>query len=125
MPDAEFCYVTTVGRRTGRPHTVEIWYAREGDTVYVISERAERADWVRNAVAHPVVGVRLGNESWTATARLVSGAEEKERAGRLVAARYQGWLEGESLPTWLAGALPVALEPTARDAPDDGEGRDR
>jgi hypothetical protein len=26
MPEA-FCYLTTTGRRTGRAHTIEIWFA--------------------------------------------------------------------------------------------------
>jgi hypothetical protein len=33
----EFCYVTTKGRRSGSPHTIEIWFALREDTVYVLS----------------------------------------------------------------------------------------
>jgi hypothetical protein len=30
-PGAEpFCYLTTVGRVSGRPHTIEIWFALDG-----------------------------------------------------------------------------------------------
>jgi hypothetical protein len=25
-----FCYLTTTGRVSGRPHTIEIWFARRG-----------------------------------------------------------------------------------------------
>ena len=37
LGEEAFCYLTTVGRVTGRPHTIEIWFAREGSTVYMLS----------------------------------------------------------------------------------------
>lgn len=27
------CYLTTAGRRTGRPHRIETWYAADGNTL--------------------------------------------------------------------------------------------
>ncbi|HYM14238.1 MAG TPA: hypothetical protein VEZ14_01605 [Dehalococcoidia bacterium] len=35
----DYCYVTTVGRVTGRPHTVEIWFATAGPTLYVLARK--------------------------------------------------------------------------------------
>lgn len=122
VDDPPFCYLTTVGRRTGAPHTIEIWYAREGDVVYLISERGEASDWVRNLLVDPVVTVRIGEATWRARARPVRDGGEKERAGRVIAARYQGWVEGDVLPAWLARALPVALEELPTGA-TGGEGR--
>lgn len=115
----EFCYVTTTGRRTGKPHTIEIWYARSGGAMYVIAQAGERADWVRNLLADPSVVLRVGGDEWVARARPVHDEEERARAGRAVAARYQGWTEGSPLPAWLGAALPVALEPGA--PPEDDE----
>lgn len=37
------CYVTTKGRRSGSPHTVEIWFALLGDIVYLLAGGRERA----------------------------------------------------------------------------------
>jgi hypothetical protein len=34
--DEECCDVTTHGRRTGRPHEIEIWFGVVGDTVSLI-----------------------------------------------------------------------------------------
>jgi hypothetical protein len=33
VADDDYCYLTTTGRRTARPHRIEIWYATEGDTL--------------------------------------------------------------------------------------------
>jgi hypothetical protein len=35
----DFCYLTTTGRVTGRPHTIEIWFALEGGTLYTLSDK--------------------------------------------------------------------------------------
>lgn len=52
--------ITTRGRRTGRPHTVPVWFAVEGAVVYLATLNAER-DWVRNAGRTPEVGLDLGD----------------------------------------------------------------
>ena len=50
-----FLYLTTVGRRTGRPHRIEIWFAAHEGRLYLLSGGRERADWVRNLQANPRV----------------------------------------------------------------------
>src|SRR4029453_4300561 len=55
-----YCYLTTTGRVSGRPHTIEIWFALQDRTLYVLSGGGDRSDWVRNLLRHPEVSVRLG-----------------------------------------------------------------
>jgi deazaflavin-dependent oxidoreductase (nitroreductase family) len=106
-----FCYLTTMGRRTGKAHTIEIWFAVAGQRVYVLSERGEAADWVRNLMVQREVGLRLGGQAGKAVARVVRDPEEGLLGRRAIAAKYEGWQEGAVLPRWVAAALPVALEP--------------
>ncbi len=42
----EFGYLTTVGRVTGRLHTIEIWFALHDRTVYMLAGD-HASDWVR------------------------------------------------------------------------------
>ena len=42
--NTENCYLTTVGRRTGRSHEVEIWFGVVDDTLYLISGNGPGAD---------------------------------------------------------------------------------
>ncbi len=105
-----FCYLTTVGRRSGRDHTIEIWFAAEGRTLYLISGGGARSDWVRNLVAQPEARVAVGGWSLHVRARLplVEPPEERERAVRLLHAKY-GRRES-SLESWLRDAFIVALD---------------
>jgi hypothetical protein len=49
----DFCYLTTTGRVTGRPHTIEIWFALDGATLYMLSGGREHSDWVKNLKRTP------------------------------------------------------------------------
>ena len=105
-----FCYITTTGRRTGRPHEIEIWFARAGDTLYVLAGGRERADWVRNIAADPAVRVRVGEAVHVGRARLVdAGTEEDALARRLLLERYQA-PGRHDLEQWGRTALPVAVD---------------
>src|SRR3990172_9503489 len=41
----EYCYLTTTGRLSGRPHEIEIWFAIEEDTLYLLSGGGGGAGW--------------------------------------------------------------------------------
>jgi len=50
-----FLYLTTTGRKTGNPHTIEIWYVEYDDCYYLCAEHREKSDWVQNILANPHV----------------------------------------------------------------------
>ena len=56
--DLPFCYLTTTGRITGRPHRIEIWFALHEGGVYLLAGGRDDADWVRNLRASPDVHTR-------------------------------------------------------------------
>jgi deazaflavin-dependent oxidoreductase (nitroreductase family) len=104
-----FCYLTTAGRITGRPHTIEFWFALEGQTAYLLSGGGRRADWVRNLVRTPGVTLRIGDRTFSGLARLVADPDEDERARALVQEKYQSGYRGD-LTRWRRSALPVAVD---------------
>lgn len=105
-----FCYLTTVGRRTGKPHTIEIWFARENGRLYLLSGGGDSADWVRNLRKTHAVRVRVGTRTVDATAREVTAPEEDALARRLLDEKYMGWKTGKRLSSWARNALPVAID---------------
>ncbi len=107
--DLEYCYVTTTGRRSGRPHTIEIWFAMHEGRVYVLSGGGEASDWVRNIRADPTVGLRIGERDYIARAYVVEEPAEDELARRLLVEKY-GPRTSDDLEEWRRTALPVAIE---------------
>jgi len=107
-----FCYLTTTGRVTGRPHEIEIWFALVpgAHTLYVLSGGGDRSDWVKNLRRNPEVTVRVADESFAGLARETRDAEEDELARRLLVEKYESSPGG--LENWRRRALPVVVDLT-------------
>lgn len=109
---AEFYHVTTTGRRSGRPHEIEIWCVAVGEALYLMAGSGERSDTVRNLRADPRVTVRVGDQTWAATATVVTDPAEDEAVRRAMVAKYES-APGE-LESWGRSALPVRLDLSTR-----------
>ena len=103
-----YCYLTTIGRRSGAPRRIEIWFAAAGSTIYLLAGGRERAGWVRNLVAAPRVSVELGSQRFAGVARVLADGPEAASARRLVYEKYRP-IE-DDLEEWRDTALPVAID---------------
>lgn len=106
----DFAYLTTTGRRSGRPRRIEIWFALDDGRLYLLSGGGDGADWVKNIRADARVRIQVGSRSAPARARIVRGRTEDRRARELLDAKYMGWRPGRRLSSWARGALPVAID---------------
>ncbi len=107
--DLAFCYLTTTGRTTGRPHRIEIWFALHDGTVYLLSGGRDRSDWVRNAMASPDVDLQIGDETRRTSARVVEpDTDEDALARRLLVEKYRA--SDDDLAEWGRTSLPVAID---------------
>jgi deazaflavin-dependent oxidoreductase (nitroreductase family) len=106
------CRLETVGRRTGEPRELEIWFAADGDRLYLLSGGRDRAHWVRNLRANPFVRVRLGDRWLAGRARAVDAPDDPDDrvAREALAAKYQGWRPGGALSAWARESLPVVID---------------
>lgn len=107
--DLDYCYVTTTGRRSGNPHTIEIWFAQHGGRVYLLSGGGEGSDWVKNLRVHPTVGVRIGDRDMICQASVIEGRAEDEIARQLLLEKYTPRYSGD-LTEWARTAVAVAIE---------------
>lgn len=107
--DLPVCYLTTTGRRTGRPHRIEIWFEAGDDVVYMLAGDAQRSDWVRNILANPDVTLEVAGRTLATRARVVDDPDEDAVARAAVAGKYRARGEGD-LDEWERTALPIAVE---------------
>jgi deazaflavin-dependent oxidoreductase (nitroreductase family) len=106
----DYCYLTTTGRVTGKPHEIEIWFGLNEATLYLLSGGMDKSDWVKNLLKDPAVKVRIAKHTFTGTARLVKDEKEETMARYLLAEKYQEWESGRTLSEWARTALVVAID---------------
>lgn len=106
----EYCYLTTTGRVTGKPHEIEIWFGMKDRTLYLLSGGGRKSDWVKNLMKNPNVTVRIGKRTFHAAGRLVQSAEEDSAARTMLADKYHERESDGSLSEWAKTALAVGID---------------
>jgi deazaflavin-dependent oxidoreductase (nitroreductase family) len=106
----DFCSLTTMGRVTGNPHEIEIWFGAGENSIYLLSGGGRDSDWVKNLLKNSAVTVRIAKTVFAGTARLVADPEEETAARYMLAEKYQEWEEGRTLSEWARTALVVAFD---------------
>lgn len=111
LAERSVCYLETIGRRTGQPRRLEIWFAAdpERDRIYILSGGRDRAHWVRNLRKDARVRVRIGSEWFSGDGSEIEGGPDEARARSLVADKYGARRNGE-LNHWARSSLPVAID---------------
>lgn len=107
---APYTYLTTTGRVTGVPHTVEIWFAldpHDATRLYMLAGGGGKTDWVRNLARNPAATLKLGDTLYPATATVLAPNDADDTlARRLLVEKYA---KGDELEHWGRTALPVAF----------------
>src|SRR4051812_19164878 len=87
--------LTTIGRKSGRPHVTPLMYLADGDRFAIIASKGGHPsdpDWYRNLVANPTVTVEVGGETFDTEAQ-VAEPEERDRLFGLQAERHPFFAE--------------------------------
>lgn len=109
IADKQVLYLTTIGRRTGLPREIEIWFVICRDRFYLLAETREAAGWVQNIRQNPEVSVRIGEREIAATARVLDRQTDRglwDEVAALANRKY-GWGDG----------LPVEMTPADHSNP--------
>jgi deazaflavin-dependent oxidoreductase (nitroreductase family) len=94
--EPQFLYLTSTGWKTGRRHTIEIWFVAYETHYYVVSELRERSHWVQNIQHNPAVTFRVSETTFEGTGRIIDPAAEPDLAAAVATrmdAKYE-WSDG-------------------------------
>ena len=116
------CRLTTRGRRTGRPHTVTIWFAAGGEAKIYLGTLRMGRDWPKNVAVNPDVVIEIDGLRLAGDARLVTD----EAARRTIESRLAGKYWPSRIASWLGfrpqGVFEVTIRGEAGCPADDGRG---
>lgn len=107
----DYCYLTTTGRVSGRPHEIEIWFVAGDSSIYLMAGN-HRSDWVLNVGKDPHVTVRIAKQKFQGTVHVVDEPEEEMATRYRMAEKYQEWEDGRVLSEWARTALVVRIDLT-------------
>lgn len=109
LASEEFCYLTTTGRVSGRPHQIEIWFVVQDNSIYIMAGNPG-SDWVKNLRKNSSSTVRIAKHHFTGTARLLTDEHEERIVRDKMADKYNEREADGSLSEWAQTALPVAID---------------
>ena len=64
--------ITVTGRSSGRSHSFPIWFALDGNTLYLIPVRGSDTEWYKNVRKRPAIQLSARGKTLTANARLIT-----------------------------------------------------
>ncbi len=68
--------LTTIGRKTGNPHTVAVQYEKIDGKYYIGAGQGKKCDWYRNILANPQVTIEISDKKTNGIAEVITGEEE-------------------------------------------------
>ena len=109
VADEQVLYLTTIGRTTGLPRQIEIWFVTFSGRFYLFAETGEAARWVRNIRHEPKVTVRVGECQIEGLAHVLDSDTDRGLWDQVadIAKRKYGWGDG----------LPVEITPRSVPRP--------
>lgn len=73
--------LTTTGAKSGQRRTNPVMYLREGDRLFIFGSKSgapTHPAWYHNLLAHPQVTIEIGDQTYDAVAKPVTGAERDQ-----------------------------------------------
>ena len=71
--------ITVTGRSSGRPISLPIWFALDGNTLYLIPVKGSDTDWYKNLRKTPTIHLSARGKTLTASARFLTGQAQLDQ----------------------------------------------
>ncbi len=84
LAGAPLLSLTTIGRKTQQPHTVELWFAYHQGAIYLLGHA--ESHWMRNLARNPHITLEIDDASFEGTAQVVDS--KREMAFQLFQRKY-------------------------------------
>jgi deazaflavin-dependent oxidoreductase (nitroreductase family) len=88
VADQSTVELTTLGRKTGKPHTKPIWFVYDQGHLYLQSGKEGKTDWYQNLKKNPQMTLKIGTVTANGKAKFLQDAKETERIHELFSKKY-------------------------------------
>jgi len=98
--------ITVKGRRTGKTHSIIVWFVQEGDKICLLPVKGSDTNWYRNVLKDPGITLAVGKRSLQAKAKPITEPDHVRKVVESFAKKYGGISE---IKRWYS-KLDVAIE---------------
>lgn len=105
----KFIHLTTKGRKTGRPHSVELWFAASDGKVF-LSHEGKETDWMKNIKQNGEVSFEIGGENFTGKGHYIEEPDEAWLCKVALYEKYYGKATKEIIDDWFSLSTLIAIE---------------
>ncbi len=72
LQGAQIIEITVTGRTSGRSLSYPVWFALDGDKLYLIPVKGSETDWYKNLRKTPTIRLEARGKTFTTSARLLT-----------------------------------------------------
>jgi deazaflavin-dependent oxidoreductase (nitroreductase family) len=109
----QLAHLTTIGRKSGRSHTVELWFALADGKIYLSHEGAA-ADWMKNITNNGRVSIKVGSVTLDAEAAILSSGTVIKVGQRSLYEKYYGRASEAAIDDWFELSKIIELTPSKK-----------
>jgi len=88
LQNASEITITVTGRSSGRPISLPIWFAVEGNMLYLIPLKGSDTEWYKNVCKTPTLRLEARGKTLTATARILTDSAQLDHVLELFRNTY-------------------------------------
>jgi len=110
VEDEKYIYLTTIGRNSGRTHTVELWFAKVEGRIY-LSHEGTYTDWMKNIIENNLVEYRIRDTHFKGRARILIGGHVFEIGKVALYIKYYGHASKEIIDDWFSMSTVIEITP--------------
>jgi len=111
LKSEKFIFLTTKGRKTGKTHVVELWFAHTNNRIY-LSHEGEFTDWMKNIQKDGKVKMKIGSGNLEGSAIIAPvGSAAREVGKKALYEKYYGPVSKQALDDWFELSTVVEIKP--------------
>jgi hypothetical protein len=105
---SKYIYLTTKGRKTGNPHTVELWFAVKKGKVY-LSHEGKYTDWMKNIIKDNCIEFKIGKSKFKGKANIIKENKVFETAKYALYHKYYGKTSKDVIDDWFSESTAIEI----------------
>ncbi|MFH0897285.1 MAG: nitroreductase/quinone reductase family protein [Candidatus Bathyarchaeota archaeon] len=108
VANEKYIYLSTKGRRTGKQHTVELWFAVGKRKIY-LSHEGEYTDWMKNILKDSRIKFRVRRRQFEGEARIINDGGTFETGKHALYLKYYGKASENVIDDWFSESTVIEI----------------